>query len=749
MVAWAVARGVTGVVAVGMTVVSFGVAPASAASRGASPAITPANDAFANPVVLPKASSSRTGDTNVGATKEAGEPQHAGFAGGSSVWYEWLAAGSGAVTIDTTKSSFDTLLAVYTGTTVSALTSIASNDDNPACAPACFTSKLSFTATAGVDYRIAIDGQTDFTTPPTGTIALHLKVDPPANDAFANAIALSGATVSRTSDSNVSATKEAGEPNHAGDPGGASVWYSWTAPTTRTVAIDTMTSGFDTVLAVYTGNTVSALTSVASNDDNASCGPCLTSRLTFVATSGTTYRIAVDGYSGGAVATGRIALHLTNPPPNDDFANAIVLTGANVSRSADTNVAATKQSGEPNHAGNPGGASVWYAWTAPNTGQVALDTSGSTFDTLLGVYTGGAVNGLNTIIANDDDTSCAPCLTSRVSFLATGGMTYRIAVDGDADFGHGFGTVALHLVAAPANDAFANAIAVAGGAVTRTGDTNVGATKESGEPNHASDIGGASVWYSWTAPVAAMVDINTAGSNFDTLLAVYTGSAVNALTAVASNDDDPTCGTCRTSRLAFTPSAGVTYRIAIDGVTDFEGSVPEGSITLQVAQVGAATVTGFTPAAVAQKKVVTILGSGFTGATAVTFTKAGGGTVNATTFSLNDDGHISATVPALATTGPVSVTTPTAVATSATNLKIKATIKSFTPGSGAVGATVFVTGTALTGATKVTLNGKTTRFSVVSDTTISFKVPVGATSGAIQITTAGGKVTSATTFAVS
>jgi len=81
------------------------------------------------------------------------------------------------------------------------------------------------------------------------------------------------------------------------------------------------------------------------------------------------------------------------PPANDNFASAQALSGSSLSVSG-TNVEATKQTGEPQHAGDPGGRSVWYTWTAPSTGAFKVDTCGSDFDTLLGVYTGGAVNAL-------------------------------------------------------------------------------------------------------------------------------------------------------------------------------------------------------------------------------------------------------------------------------------------------------------------------------------------------------------------
>ena len=94
----------------------------------------------------------------------------------------------------------------------------------------------------------------------------------------------------------MNATKEAGEPNRAGNIGGKSVWWAWTATSAGTVQVDTIGSNFDTTLGVYTGGNVSSLTPVVSDDDG---GSNRTSKVTFTAIAGTTYQIAVDGYNGG------------------------------------------------------------------------------------------------------------------------------------------------------------------------------------------------------------------------------------------------------------------------------------------------------------------------------------------------------------------------------------------------------------------------------------------------------------------
>src|SRR6266478_2475084 len=101
------------------------------------------------------------------------------------------------------------------------------------------------------------------------------------------------------------------------------------------------------------------------------------------------------------------------------------------------------------------------------------------------------------------------------------------------------GSIGLRAQPAPANNGFANGWAISGVIVTTNGTTQ-GANKEPGEPNHAGNVGARSVWFNWTAPATAQIQVDTIGSvgGFfnDTLLAVYTGDAVNALTEVASND---------------------------------------------------------------------------------------------------------------------------------------------------------------------------------------------------------------------
>jgi hypothetical protein len=263
-----------------------------------------------------------------------------------------------------------------------------------------------------------------------GAVPGAALANPPSNDDYANAHDLGGGSTASASGTNLDATAEPGEPDHDGFTAGPSVWYRWTAPGDGAVKIDTCGSDFDTVLAVYTGSAIDALTPLASNDQ--SCGN--QSRVRFNATGGTTYRIAVDGYAGeqGAI---ELELQPPNPPSNDNFANAHDLGGGPTSG---TNLDATAEPGEPDHYGLAAEASVWYRWTAPGDGAIRVNTCGSDFDTVLAVYTGSAIEALTPLTSNDD----ACDFQSRVRFNATGGTTYRIAVDG---YGGQEGSIELEL----------------------------------------------------------------------------------------------------------------------------------------------------------------------------------------------------------------------------------------------------------------------------------------------------------------
>jgi hypothetical protein len=124
----------------------------------------PKNDDFVNATVLTGTQGQRMGDNSY-ASHQTGEPSHGGNDDAGSVWYRWAAPVTGKATFNTCGSEGDTVLAVYTGTSVGSLTPVVKNDNASTCSP---QSRASFTAQKDKLYRIAIDSSI-----PPGAITLH------------------------------------------------------------------------------------------------------------------------------------------------------------------------------------------------------------------------------------------------------------------------------------------------------------------------------------------------------------------------------------------------------------------------------------------------------------------------------------------------------------------------------------------------------------------------------------------------
>ena len=197
-----------------------------------------------------------------------------------------------------------------------------------------------------------------------------------------------------------------------------------------------------------------------------------------------------------------------------------------------------------------------------------FDTLPSAFDTLLAVYTGSDVSALVEVASNDDAVLNIWDQTTRslVAFVATEGTTYLIAVDG---FNAKHGRTILRWRNGVANDFFevSQALTGVGGKVD---GQNVWATMQPDEPSPSDSL--ASVWYEWTAPATQLVKFSTLGAHFDSVLAVYSGTSVDGLTEIASNDDDPLYSCCASSFVGFEAVAGTSYRVAVGGWSGLQGS---------------------------------------------------------------------------------------------------------------------------------------------------------------------------------
>lgn len=480
----------------------------------------PANDDFANRILLAAGSTQAFGANRL-ATFESAEPRFPSVSGTKSVWWEWASGVNGSITVTTSGSSYDTTLAVYSGTgTLASLVHLGSNDDFIG-----LTSSVTFTATSGSRYYFQVNGYGGS----EGNITLNYPS--PAN----------------INSPPVIVTQPVGTILVAGDELALSVTASGTAPLNYQWALD----GTAIPGATAAAYTVASVT--AANQGN--------------------YTVTITNAFGSL--TSAAAFVGVDPisvrPPNDTFANAEPLAGA-TGRISGSNLRASGEPGEPNHAGaSVPIESVWYRWTAPADGTLSLDTYGSSLDTTLAVYTGTAVDALTLLAENNDSGG----VQSFVSLAVTAGQVLSIAVDGvgTAESLFSLNYLFQPSVAGLENDAFANRKVVSGAGGTFMG-SNITATGEVGEPVHeASAPPTASVWWAWTAPKTGVAVMDTLGSDFDTVLAVYTGAEVSSLTLITSNDD---AGGPQ-SRVAFPCVAGTAYAIAVDG-----NGAAEGLITLSI-----------------------------------------------------------------------------------------------------------------------------------------------------------------------
>ncbi|GMW01328.1 MAG: hypothetical protein AMXMBFR84_24650 [Candidatus Hydrogenedentota bacterium] len=264
------------------------------------------------------------------------------------------------------------------------------------------------------------------------------------------------------------------------------------------------------------------------------------------------------------------------PPPDND--NVFARSNFSGVQIAGSNVDATSETNEPNHAGASAGKSVWFMWTSPNhPGTMELSTAGSSFDTVLAVYTDPGYTTMpaaaSLVVSSND---YFPDGTSRVTFRTPlFGAQYLIALDGDLTglLTEGDFVLTGHFTPdqAPGNDNIANALSVNIGSLLDS--FNYGATSELNEPDHASSSAGKSIWYKSSFIYA--VKVSTAGSAIPTILAAYTGTPGSLMELDSDVDVDG-------SGASITIQPGGAFYIAVDSV---EGSGhTEGPIKLTISE---------------------------------------------------------------------------------------------------------------------------------------------------------------------
>lgn len=366
--------------------------------------------------------------------------------------------------------------------------------------------------------------------------------------------------------SNVGATRENGEPQHAGKSGGTSLWVSWIAPTNGIMTIRTRGSTFDTLLAAYyfrdgDDQTLDKLREAASNDDDAGTEPA--SYIQFATKTGRRYEIAVDGFHG---ATGTVALEWdfvdinTQPPivvsvPGDRavrLGDPVTLT-VNFETSPDARLQ-WRFNGDS--FGEEGPTLFIPSLQLTNVGRYSLrvrigDNRFETTPVEIQINSEGQTNAL----ARD---KYFDALDSRLT-----------PSDDDDDEPAG---VAPLIIAASGAPLAANPGVTRGYNGTQVFNTTY-ATPDPNEPQHCGVAGGASYWFAYEAPTNGVLHVDTIGSGFDTVLAAYgvqqpPGGFESLLSLACDNDALAPQGE---SRIELPVAAGQQYLIVVDGVAGAKG----------------------------------------------------------------------------------------------------------------------------------------------------------------------------------
>jgi hypothetical protein len=256
--------------------------------------------------------------------------------------------------------------------------------------------------------------------------------------------------------------------------------------------------------------------------------------------------------------------------------------------------------------------------------------------------------------------------------------------------------------------------------------------------------------FTYTAPVPSVTGVSpssgtnaggtsvtVSGSGFTGASAVYFGSVAAASFTVVSDTQitatTPAEPAGTVDVIVQTPAGGASSTSSHDLFT-FVGPVP--------------SVTSVSPntGSTAGGTSVAITGTGFTGATQVSF-----GGVAAALFQVNSDISITAGSPAHAA-GTVDVTVTAPGGTSAAVLNDHFTyaappvVTGVSPNSGPIGTSVSITGSGFTGVTAVYFGSAAASFHFVSDSSISATAP-GPPSGTVDVTVVTPIGTSATSSA--
>ena len=298
---------------------------------------------------------------------------------------------------------------------------------------------------------------------------------------------------------------------------GADVWYKFVAnsayPTITLSATGSSLGTTNARIQLFSG-TCLGLTSLGCVTGNVFS---TASNSSTALTTGTTYLVRI--YSNTTSPTGGSAwgftICITNPPPNDDCANAALLT----SGSACTNTAGTANSAGYLAASGATACSgtdrydVWYKFVAKTTNPtITLSTVGANFLNPRIQVLNGTCAGFSSVGCSSGSTYTPTGLTVGTTYYVRIYSTTAPIPNTGADF-----NICITDPAAPVNDNCAGAtnLGSPGATCSNTLGTLLNATGTAGIPGDCGAAGSPEVWYSFVANSAyPTITLSSIGAQF-------------------------------------------------------------------------------------------------------------------------------------------------------------------------------------------------------------------------------------------
>jgi hypothetical protein len=568
-------------------------------------------DNFADALVL---NTSGLTISNLGASNEANEPTHAGVTNDASVWMKFTPNNTNDYIFDTFGSGIDTVLAIYSGNTITALTKLANNDDSVD-----ETSRVKVNLVAGNTYYLAIAGKNSS----EGNVKVNYQTNK-LNDNLSQILAITNNSGKIAADL-TDASLEAGEKDYQEilastqkadkvlnelnlDANSVdidamkvklqnsynealsdlrskkidkSLWFNYTPTTSGKLSLKTINDNLDTAIFVFDKN----MNVLAFNDNN---DAKFSSRLALDVVGSNTYKIAVTAREAGkAILEYNLLAVAEQKVTNDKPRNAIALSiDINSTQSFGVTGINNYAKGNDNDVdkvakiyANQSDKRLWWSFSATKTGNVVLDTVGSVFDSVIEVYQ-KAPNGKLFLITTNDNYQINSN-AAKVGFIAKKGFDYVVSVDslynkdGKAVLNYSFIDSSTTLLE---NDLFTNAIKLVGNNLTLNID-NIFSSYQIGEPKNISSLHNPNIiWYQYQAPTNGKLSIAVdavadeyGNKVIDPVLGVYQGESLDDIYLSKFNDDKVNGEVA--SKLSFVVNKDAKYYVAIATKRGIQGKL--------------------------------------------------------------------------------------------------------------------------------------------------------------------------------